>query len=136
MKKIIAYVLPLSILAGIILGGLIINNRCEKDQNIIFDSGEYYDKAWLLDNSDSIHSIDHICVPDSSTAMKISNMIFSNLQDDGLFKDYVMQSVFFDESDEVWILNYYPNEKNYIGSTCSIAISKQTAEVLKIWVTE
>lgn len=68
--------------------------------------------------------------------MKISNMIFSNLQDDGLFKDYVMQSVFFDESDEVWILNYYPNEKNYIGSTCSIAISKQTAEVLKIWVTE
>ncbi|MCD7891100.1 MAG: hypothetical protein LUG26_04840 [Ruminococcus sp.] len=102
---------------------------------IIFDSGEYYDKAWLSDNSESIHSIDKICVPDRSTAIKLSNLIISNLQDDGLFKDYEVQSAFFDKSSEVWILNYYPNEKNYVGSTCSIAILRQT-EVLKIWITE
>lgn len=90
MKKIIAYVLPSLILVGIILGGLIINNKCEKDLNIIFDSGEYYDKAWLSDNSDAIYSIDHICVPDRSTAMKLSNLIILNLQDDGLFKNYVV----------------------------------------------
>lgn len=41
---------------------------------------------------------------------------------------------FFDESSEVWIINYYPNEKDYAGSTCSIAISQQTAEILKIWL--
>ncbi|MCD7811272.1 MAG: hypothetical protein LUG91_05400 [Ruminococcus sp.] len=103
---------------------------------IIFDSGEYHDKAWLSDNSDAIYSIDKICVPDRSTAIKLSDLIISNLQDDGLFKNYVVQSVFFDESSEVWILNYYPNEKNYSGSTCSIAISQQTAEILKIWITE
>lgn len=75
MKR-IAYILPLSLLAGIILGGLIINNRGEKRQNVIVDSGEYSDKAWLIGNSDAIHSIDHICVSDSSTAIEISNLIF------------------------------------------------------------
>lgn len=116
------------------------NEQTNSDYSKIkFLSGEYYNKIW---NQDDVQNIfDSNCVPDMESAVQIANVIFYNKQKQGLFKEYKLQSVFYDESDDVWIISFWKpyDEKNClitVGSDFNIAISQRNGEVLTYWVGE
>lgn len=116
------------------------NEQTNSDySNIDFLSGEYYNKTWNQDNDQNI--LDSNCVPDIESAVQIANVIFYNKQKQGLFKEYKLQSVFYDESDNVWVISFWKpyNEKNgslTVGSDFNIAISQKNGQVLTYWVGE
>lgn len=105
------------------------------EQEVSYKSGIYHQKIWSND-TEQVGVIDVVCVPDKETAIEIADIVFENLKDNGRYSSFVLQSVFYDEEDNVWVVNYYPNNKNYIGEDCSIAISQKTAEILKVWAGE
>lgn len=109
--------------------------KSDSNQEIRFSSGIYTDKRWN-NSTDKTGVIDVIGVPDKETAINIANIIFENIKKNKNYSNFTFQSVFYDDEDNVWIVNYYPNEKGYIGADLSIAISKKTAEILKVWVGE
>lgn len=73
------------------------------------------------------------CAPDMQSAVRIANIAFVNCQQQGRFKNYELQSVFYDESDCVWVVSYWEPIKNAFGSSVSIAVSQKNGEILKIW---
>lgn len=109
---------------------------CEADSSsdITFSSGVYFNPIWREEEK-QVGEVDIVCVPDKDTAVQISDIVLKNLQNNGHFKDYVLFSVFYDETDEVWIVSY-ADDPEQCGDDCSVAISAKTAEILKIWAGE
>ena len=85
---------------------------------------EQYDSALLLD-----------CAGTAEAAVSITNIVLEQYQEDGLFRDYKPKLVEFQENPSVWIVHYWP-DKDLPQATFSIAIRKDTAEVVKMWVGE
>lgn len=103
-----------------------------KKFDIKISQGIYRDKNW--DNYE--FPINEICVPDANTALAIAEVILSNYQNQGKFKNYYPQTIFEDTQDQIWIISFYPNTTNYIGATFNIAIKKEDATIIKIWLTD
>lgn len=99
---------------------------------VIFDEGIYQYKDW--DNME--FAVEGDCVKDKETAIEIAISITEGFQKEGFFTGYVPQSVYFDTEDNIWIVCLYPNEEGYVGSDFCIAIKKDNAEVVKMWVGE
>ncbi len=80
------------------------------------------------------------CVPDKETAIKIAEGITSGFQKEGYFPGYVPQHVFFDTDKDVWIVSFWAEPENdkviYTGACFSVAIRKDNAAVVKMWVGE
>lgn len=73
------------------------------------------------------------CVPDHTTAIDVTRSIVSGFQKDGMYPKYSPQSVFFDTEKQLWIVTFYPND-NQEGACLNIAIKKDDAQVVKMWV--
>ncbi len=72
---------------------------------------------------------------DKDTAVSIAYAEIEKLQQNGIREGDVLQYIFFDTEDEVWVMSFYPNG-NELYSTYQIAVSKQTGEILKMWAME
>lgn len=111
-------------------------NMINNNENIMYEEGIYQNKDW---NSLEF-SIEMICVPNKETAVSIANDIMINFQKQGKFNGYIPQHVFLDTEDNFWVVSFWPNIKNdnstYIGASFSIAIQKENAQILKMWIEE
>ena len=76
-----------------------------------------------------------VCIPDHTTAIKVTESIVDGLKKDGKFTDYCAQSVFFDIESQVWIVSFFPDGQEE-GASLSIAIRKDDSQVVKMWVGE
>lgn len=140
MKKNIIFLL-IAVLC-FVSGGTIVyllNRRIVSNySDIEFLSGDYFNKVWNNDNTQNFSDTE--CVPDMESAVQIANIIFSNKQKQGFFKEYELQQVFYDENDKVWIVSFwtpYDEKHGYmVGADFSIAISQKNGEILKTWVGE
>ena len=65
-------------------------------------------------------------------AVSIACTEFEGIQQTGIGKDYVLQGVFFDTEDQVWIV-YFSPEPLVPGDCYHIAISQSTGDVLNAW---
>jgi len=97
-----------------------------------FESGTYHNKNW-----DEPSIIDgKSVVPDKETAARIGNAIVRSMQSNGAVPDdHILQVIFYDEVEEIWILSYWEDVSIYEvdpGLDFRIAIQKSNAEVL--WI--
>lgn len=103
---------------------------------IVFEQGEYQYYGEITPDI----TVENPCVPDKETAIKIAEAVTSGFQRKGYFPNYVPQSVFFDTQKQLWIVTFAPESDNdevvLIGSCFSVAIKKDNAEVIKMWVGE
>lgn len=111
--------------------GVYVRNISEE---IPYETGTF---DWNVSEEDTITDT---CVPDKETAIKIAGSITSVFQKKGFFSDYVPQHVFFDSDKDVWIVSLWEESENeneiYSGACFSVAIRKDNAEVVKMWVGE
>lgn len=91
-------------------------------------SEEYY---W----EDIDTAIHRDCVMNAETAVSISDCILSQYQAEGYYVGYVPQLVEFQDDPGIWVVSYWENE-TIPQATFSIAIRKDTAEVLRMWIGE
>lgn len=75
------------------------------------------------------------CVPDGDAALKLAEVLMESEQKQGRFPGYVPLSVFLDTEDRIFIVTF-AESREHPGVCVSFAISKETAEVLHIWVGE
>lgn len=100
---------------------------------IDFKSGNYFNKDW----NEASGTYDKAVVPDKETALKIAEAIFEGMDKSKDIQEYVSQSVFYDEQDEIWIVSFWKESNEIaIGGDCSIAIKKADGTVLRIWFGE
>lgn len=124
----------------LLLVSLIFLCSCGTDKEVASPSEISYETGvydWNISEDDTITDT---CVPDKETAIKIAEGITSGFQKKGFFPGYVPQHVFFDNKREVWIVSLWEESENeneiYSGACFSIAIKKDNAEVVKMWVGE
>lgn len=112
------------------------NNTEEGDsdmRDIKYESGVFHDKNW----NEKIGTYVDVAVPDKETAIKIASAVIIPMQDKGYAKNYSVQSVFFDNTDEVWIVSFWEDKGDKTtGADCSIAIKKSNSQILRIWFGE
>lgn len=98
-----------------------------------FESGNYFNKDW----NESVGTYKKAAVPDKTVALEIAQAIFDGMDKNRDMQEYVPQSIFYDEQDEIWIVSF-GKESNEItlGGDCSIAIQKADGKVLRIWFGE
>ena len=74
---------------------------------------------------------------DEETALKIAKAIFYGMEKSKDAKEYVPQSVFYDNQDEIWIVSFGKNSNHImLGGDCNIAMQKKDGKVLRIWFGE
>lgn len=130
MKRILLFLLMV-ILSTV----LILQYEIQKKENdmVEFEVGNYHDKDW----SKTIGTYRKAVVPNKETALEIAKAIFDGMDKSKEAREYIPQSVFYDEQDEIWIVSFW-KESNEItlGGDCSIAIQKADGKVLRIWFGE
>lgn len=98
-----------------------------------YESGNYHDKNW----SETIGTYGGMVIPDEETALKIAKAIFDGMEKSKDAKEYVPQSVFYDNQDEIWIVSFGKNSNHImLGVDCNIAMQKKDGKVLRIWFGE
>lgn len=109
------------------------NSQKENDM-IKYESGIFYDKNW----SESIGTYsEKAVIPDEVTALKIAEAIFDGMEKSEDAQEYVPQSVFYDNQDEIWIVSFWKNSCQItLGGDCNIALQKKDGKVLRIWFVE
>ena len=109
------------------------NNRKMND-TIKYESGEFHDKNW----SETVGTYNgEAVIPDEKTALKIAEAIFDGMEKSKDMQEYVPQSVFYDNQDEIWIVSFGKNSSQItLGGDCNIAIQKADGKVLRIWFGE
>ena len=126
MKRLIAILIILVLLSGC-------NTGEPNMKKIKYDSGIYDNKNW----SDPVGTYTEAVIADKETAIHIATAILQSMQNKGYARNYVAQSVFFDEADEIWIVSFWENKsEDTLGSDCSIALKKSDAKVMRIWFGE
>lgn len=110
------------------------DKEVKSQPEIPYETGSF---DWDIGEEDAVTDIP---VPDKETAIKIAESITSGFQKKGFFPGYVPQHVFFDSDKDVWIVSLWKESENenviYFGACFSIAIKKDNAEVIKMWVGE
>lgn len=109
------------------------NIKKESDM-VKYESGIFYDKNW--NETVGTYSEKEV-IPDEETALKIAKAIFDGMTKSKEMQEYVPQSVFYDNQDEVWIVSFWNNsEQLALGGDCNIALQKKDGKVLRIWFGE
>lgn len=99
--------------------------------DIIYREGEWDDKDW--DNIE--FPIEKDCIDDKETAVNVARALLGNFQKQNYFVNYVTLSVFYDIKDKIWIV-VFAESRDYPGADVTIAIRRENAEVVKMWVGE
>lgn len=109
------------------------NSKKEKGM-IKYKSGIFYEKNW----DETIGTYTGECViPNEEIALEIAKAIFNGMEKSKSMKEYVPQSVFYDNQDEIWIVSFGENSNQIvIGGDCNIAMQKKDGKVLRIWFGE
>lgn len=113
-------------------------SACEKNKKendmIKYESGNFHNKNW----NETIGTYSRKAViPDEETAIKIAKAIFDGMEKSKEAQEYVPQSVFYDNQDEVWIVSFWKNSNQLtLGGDCNIALQKRDGKVLRIWFGE
>lgn len=101
---------------------------------IKYESGNFYDKNW--NETIGTYSGEAV-IPDEETALKIAKAIFDGMKKSKDAQEYVPQSVFFDNQDEIWIVSFWKDSDQVtLGGDCNIAMQKEDGKVLRIWFGE
>ena len=114
--------------------GMILCLSCSlKGKRVVeFEAGSYFDKNW----EESIGTYKGAVIPDKDTAMNVAISIFDGMSKSEEVAEYVVQSIFYDEQDEIWIVSFWKDSENLIGGDCSIALQKKDGKVIRIWFGE
>ena len=77
-------------------------------------------------------------VPDEKVAKGIAEEIFKSLCPDLIERGYVFQKIRYIETDDVWIVTFFPDANNVktFGGDWNIAIRKKDCEVIRIFIGE
>ena len=115
-------------------GGESVTNK-EEETTYSYSEGIYPGKDWTdvtagTENPDT-SSYDAI-VPNKETAISIAINAFEELKLSGICQSYVLQGVFYDTEDDIWVV-YFDEDSEIPGSCYNIAISKATGEIIKMW---
>lgn len=131
MKRIL--LLLLAIILSIALFSACKTQKKDETDMVKFESGNYFNKNW----SETAGTYGNAVVSNEDTALEIAKAIFNGMDKSKETQEYVPQSVFYDEQDEIWIVSFW-KESNEItlGGDCSIAIQKADGKVLRIWFGE
>ena len=100
------------------------------DSEVDYDSGIYYNKNW----DETIGTYTMPVIRDRESAIEIAMAIYNSMENNN--PNYVPQSVFFDEEDEIWIVSFWEASYEGLGNCCSIALQKKDGRVLRIWAGE
>lgn len=107
------------------------SNKENSDMNeITFQEGVWSDKDWEKVE----FPFEKDCIPDKETAVNVTKLFLGKFQQQNYFINYVPQSVFYDTEDKIWIVSF--SEGDYPGADFTIAIRRENAEVVKMWVGE
>ena len=148
MKKVLIVTFAFFVLVGIICAckkddGNSPFSNCSQESNSQTDDtktimdgvsvsvGVYDNKDW--DNMQP-DTVDDICVPDAITAVSVAKSLMERVQRDLYFPNAVPVDVFFDTEDQIWIVCFSDLLPNEAGEGFNIAIRKDNAEVVKMWV--
>lgn len=105
----------------------------DSDTNIVFHSGTYPLRFW---ETEKIEDSQYCVIPDQSTAIKFANAVYESIPKVPLAANFDIQSVYFDEHDEVWIVLFYEELPGVgpvsTGHCYSIALQKKDGKVLGI----
>ena len=105
-------------------------------QDNVYREGIWYNKDWAAIE----FPVEEDCVPDKETAVAVSRIYLERFQQQGYFIDYTLLEVFYDTVDRIWIITFSESKFSegtyYIGACFSIAIRRENAEVIKMWVGE
>ena len=116
-----------------ILGIILCLSFSQKGERVVqFEAGSYFDKNW----EESIGTYKGAVIPDKDTAMNVAISIFDGMSKSEEVAEYVVQSIFYDEQDEIWIVSFWKDSENIIGGDCSIALQKKDGKVIRIWFGE
>ena len=116
-----------------ILGMILCLSCSQKGERVVeFETGSYFDKNW----DESIGTYKGAVIPDKDTAMNMAISIFDGMSKSEEVAEYVVQSIFYDEQDEIWIVSFWKDSENIIGGDCSIALQKKDGKVIRIWFGE
>lgn len=128
-RTLVVFIIVLSMISCSACG----NSKRVNDM-IKYESGDFYDKNW----SETIGTyIGKAVIPDEETALKIAKAIFDGMGKSKEVQEYVPQSVFYDNQDEVWIVSFGKNSNQItLGGECNIALQKKDGKVLRIWFGE
>ena len=109
------------------------NSKNENDM-VKYKSGNFHNKNW----SETIGTYSRgAVIPDEETALNIAKAIFDGMEKSKDAQEYVPQSVFFDNQDEIWIVSFSKNSNQItLGGDCNIAMQKKDGKVLRIWFGE
>ena len=109
------------------------HNQTKEDNFVKYESGNFHNKNW----NETIGTYKKPVIPDKDTALEIAQVIFNNMEKNLEACNYVPQTVFYDESEEVWIVSFWQDSNSMtIGGDCNIAMQKQDGKVLRIWFGE
>lgn len=76
------------------------------------------------------------CLDDVETASSVAKVILARFQREGLFSGYSLQYIEYQPDPGIWFFSFWDGDLNEIGACFSIAIRKDNAQVLKMWVNE
>ena len=104
----------------------------EKDM-VQYKSGIYHDKNW----NETVGTYQEKIVANKNVAIEIATAVFEGINKSEEVQKYVLQSVFYDEPDEVWIVSFGKDSNEItLGGDCNIAIQKSDGKVLRVWFGE
>ena len=108
---------------------------CNKNDGVkvLLESG-YCDN---IDWDDPFGTYQEDVIPNEQVAVNVAIQIFDGISKDSYEEKYIPQLVVFDESCEVWIVTFWPDQSDTnevtVGGDCNIAIQKKDGKVLRIW---
>ena len=110
-------------------------NKGESIENkTTYKEGIYTNKNW-----DVIEfPIEQDCIQDKETAIIAAEifLLIERLQDEAQNLSFRPTEVFYDTEDMIWIVSFSPFQNGMLipGDSYNIALRKNNAEVLKMWV--
>lgn len=109
------------------------NKEGEDELSYTYRTGVYHNKEW----SDDWGTYTAEAIPNVETAISIATALFKNAQSDGVGQNYVLNSVFFDTEDNIWIVTFSQSTDSSIdGGEFNIALDKSSGTVLRMWFAE
>ena len=106
-------------------------------ESAIYEIEEITDKYYWEDEDYDFPASDD-CLDDVETASAVANIILARFQRDGLFPGYSLQHIEYQSDPGIWVFHFWDGAEFELGpcSGFSIAIRKDNAQVLKMWVSE
>lgn len=109
---------------------------------IINDIDINYNEGIIDDNllNDDVGVYKEAVVKDKETALAIAKVIFESIDRPKNKDDYFCEDIFYDTEKEIWIITFAKKSKKkgeyIVGGSCSIALRKKDAQIVKIWFEE